>query len=311
MKDEKSEMTNILLEAGTNELEIVEFKIGECYYGINVAKVQEIIRFPEALVDVPNSHNSVEGIMNLRGNVVPIMNLPKHLGKAPVVNQASSRIIVSEFNKFTVGFWVDSVSRIHRLSWNQVESPSGVFSSGETYVVAVVKMDDRIILLLDFEKITSDISPECGLQKAEVVDYKANSVSFDRKTKTILVAEDSTFIRDMILEYLKAAGYNTHSVTNGQEAWDIMSEFSGNSASKVEDKYQLLITDIEMPMMDGLHLIKNIKEDRNLKHVPCVVFSSMITDELCLKCKSVGADGEITKPEIENLVDLVDRLILQ
>lgn len=311
-KKDKKELTNILLEAGTNELEVVEFSIGDSLYGINVAKVREIIRFPKELVNVPNSHESLEGIINLRDAVVPIINLPQHLGKEMGLKKEDTRIIISEFNKFIVGFWVDSVARIHRLSWKQVEKPSEMLTGGDNYVVAVIKMADRIVLLLDFEKITADISPSAGMNESMVKDFNAKAVAFNRGSRRILVAEDSVFIRNTILEYLHQAGYQTVAAANGQEAWDILLSYKTKPGfSKIENEIHLVISDIEMPQVDGLHLIKNIKTDAALRTLPCIVFSSMITQELSLKCKSVGAVAEITKPEIERLVSLVDQHVIK
>ncbi len=312
MEKERTELTNILLEAGTNELEVIEFSIGDNLYGINVAKVREIIRFPEEIIDVPNSHPSLRGLINLRDSVIPIIDLPKHLGKDMKVTPDKSLVIVSEFNKLVVGFWVDSVARIHRISWNNVSSPSELMRTGEDFVVAVVKIENKIVLLLDFEKITSDISPESGIQKAEVTRYVSEDVDFNRSDKTIFVAEDSTFIRDMIIDYLKTAGYKVRVFNNGKEAWDeLLKIISSDGFTKIDDYLHLLISDIEMPVMDGLHLIKNITAHRELKKIPCVVFSSLISDELALKCKSVGAVAEISKPEIERLVSLVDKYVLK
>jgi len=311
-KKDKKELTNILLETGTNELEVIEFSIGDSLYGINVAKVREIIRFPEEIVKVPNSHESLEGIINLRDAVVPIINLPQHLGKKMNLKKEDSRIVISEFNKFMVGFWVDSVARIHRLSWKQVEKPSEMLTGGDNYVVAVIKMEERIVLLLDFEKITADISPEAGMHESMLNDFKASDVAFNRSTRRVLVAEDSVFIRNTILDYLHQAGYQTVAAANGQEAWDALIAYKSASGFKqIEDSIQLVITDIEMPQVDGLHLIKNIKADAAFKKLPCIVFSSMISAELSAKCKTVGACAEITKPEIEKLVQLVDSHVIK
>jgi two-component system chemotaxis response regulator CheV len=156
--------TDILLESGTNELEIVEFFAGGSIYGINVAKVREIIRFPDNVVPVPESHTSIEGIAELRGKVVPIINLPAHLGQTGEIDKLSSYVIVTEFNQTTIGFCVDAVDTIRRLSWSQIESPTGVIASEEGLVVSIVKFDDRMVLLLDFEKISAEINPAAAIQ---------------------------------------------------------------------------------------------------------------------------------------------------
>lgn len=302
---------DILLEAGTNELEIVEFVICDELYGINVAKVREIIRYPNDIVAIPNQHPSILGVINLRGQVVPIVNLPKHIGRELAVDPTTTRVIVSDFNTFTVGFIVDSVLRIHRLSWESIESPSEVISRGQGSVIAVTKIDDRVVLLLDFEKISSDINPQCGMK--EVKEAKEfGEVGFDRSSKTILLAEDSSFIRNMIVNHLNMAKYKSIPTSDGKKAWDTLKAFAdAPDFNDIEDHVHLLISDIEMPQMDGLHLIHNVKTHPTLRRLPCIVFSSLITPEMSLKCKSVGANAQITKPEIAGLVKLIDQFVIK
>ena len=303
---------NILLEAGTNEVEIIEFIIDGCAYGINVAKVQTIIQYPEDIIAVPQAHPSLLGMINLRGNVISVINLAKHLDKKECEDKQNARVIVCEFNKVIVGFAVDAVTRIHRLSWKQIEAPTSIFSSEDNIIVAVAKLGEQIILLLDFEKITSDINPECGMQHTAETHYSAEKVEFDRTTRTVYIAEDSSFIRAMILDYLNTAGYKTVWFSNGQAAWDKLQEIRALPAGEnIEEHIGLLISDIEMPQMDGLHLVQNVKNDPKLKKVPCIIFSSLITEELAGKCRSVGADGQISKPEIEGLLALVDKHVLR
>jgi two-component system chemotaxis response regulator CheV len=304
--------TDILLESGTNELEIVEFLIGNNTYGINVAKVREIIRFPEATVPVPNEHSTLEGIVNLRGQVVPIINLQKHLGFIDDIDRASSYVIVSEFNNSRVGFCVSKVVGIQRLSWQQIEPLTGMTSSESGSVTAVIKLESRMILLLDFEKITSDIYPDSGMKsEADIVNVE-KEYGVDRSANTIFVAEDSKYIMKIIVITLEKAGYKVMSAYDGQKAWDKLTSIINNENFRtIEDHINIVISDIEMPQMDGLHLIKNIKTNDKLKNLPCIVFSSLISKEMSLKCKSVGADAEISKPEIANLVDLVDSFLLK
>jgi two-component system chemotaxis response regulator CheV len=299
--------TDILLESGTNELEIVEFTIDGNLYGINVAKVREIIRYPDKVIHIPDAHPSFEGIANIRGRVIPIINLQKHLGTSGTTDRESSYIIISEFNKSMVGFCVNSVARIHRLSWSQIESPNGLLSTAEGCVVAIVKFDDRMILLLDFEKITADINPDSGMRADTDIDLNKVNRGPDRSSKTILIAEDSNYIMKIIVNKLKEAGYQVCTASDGQKAWDhLTSIVNASNFRTINDHINIIITDIEMPQMDGLHLIKNIKSHDKLKHIPCIVFSSLINKEMSLKCKSVGADAEISKPELGNLVEFVD-----
>jgi len=299
----------ILLETGTNELEIVVFRIGKDYYGINVAKVREIIRTNIPMVPIPDSHASVLGVVNLRGKVIPVVNLAKHLHMESDPQERRNRIIVTEFNQVQAGFWVDEVTRIYRMSWKNVESPAGLVKSKDGYTVGVIKIEDKILMLLDFEKIAAMINPEAGLQEVPN-DIVTGNVTFDRSTKKIIIAEDSSFVAELLTAYVKKVGYQYEVHKDGLSAWQAL-EAASQKSGEISHYYNLLITDIEMPQMDGLHLIKRIKETEKLKKLPCVVFSSMISKELSLKCQQIGASDQITKPEIAGLIKMVDTHVLR
>jgi two-component system chemotaxis response regulator CheV len=178
------------------------------------------------------------------------------------------------------------------------------------YAVGIVKIEDRILFLLDFEKVASMINPNSGIQVTGATNVSGDIRAL-RGMKKILVVEDSSFISDLLKNYLLEAGYQAQVFINGQEAWDALEKIAADpNFRKIEDHFHLMITDLEMPQMDGLHLIKKVREKNQLKYLPCVVFSSLISPEQALKCQSVGADGQISKPEIENLVKLVDSKVL-
>jgi two-component system chemotaxis response regulator CheV len=300
----------ILLEAGTNELEIVEFILGSEYYGINVAKVREIIRGNCAIVPVPDASASVVGVVNLRGKIIPVVNLAQHLHIEAQPLEKTSRIIIAEFNRMIIGFFVSAVTRVHRLSWKQVESPTGLIQTKNAYAVGIIKIEDRIVFLLDFEKIASVINPASGIQPAGAQPV-SDGIKSLRGMKKIMVVEDSVFVSGLLRKYLESAGYHFEIYNNGQQAWDLLEKISNSdNFRKIEDHYHLLITDLEMPQMDGLHLIKRIKDNLQLKRLPCVVFSSIISEEQALKCQSVGASGQVTKPDMDGLLKLVDSKIL-
>jgi two-component system chemotaxis response regulator CheV len=302
--------SGILLEAGTNELEIVEFSIADALYGINIAKVREIIKADIDLVPVPDAHPSIEGAINLRGSIIPVVNLARHLKVSVGVDKKINRIIIAEFNKIVIGFLVSTVARIHRISWREVEQPSQMLQTEQGYAVGIIKINDKVIFLLDFEKISSHINPRAHLVAPRKDEYSDPS-PVDRASKKILVAEDSDFIRQMICDHLLKAGYNIETAVNGEEAWKkLMNVVSHPEFKSIDQHYNCMVTDIEMPQVDGLHLIKRVKEDGRMRALPCIAFSSMITKELVAKCKSVGSDGEIAKPEINKLVALVDSKVL-
>lgn len=293
----------ILLESGTNEFEIIEFTIGNVFYGINVAKVREIIN-PIAITKLPNSHPYVEGIFTLRGKVIPLVSLERCLA-VQAKTADTYKIIVSEMNGTFMGFKVDDVTRIHRISWKQMEpSPQAAATSR---VIGIVKMDNKLIVLLDFEKILSEIDP--GINRKMTSIPKANpELAKLRKQRTVLIAEDSHLLRELLVNTLHNAGYGTIVTENGQEAWNRLAAFAA-SDQPVTQQLQLVITDIEMPQMDGHHLTKLIKSDDKLQILPVVIFSSLINEEMRRKGESLGADAQITKPEIEQLIDIIDKKI--
>jgi two-component system chemotaxis response regulator CheV len=295
----------ILLESGTNELEIIEFGIAGEIFGINVIKVREVIN-PVPVTRTPKMHPHVMGIIQLRGEVLPVINLAKALGYPPSEHPEQDKFIIAELNQMKVAFYVHSVSRIHRISWEQIEKPSELAKGVESSTTGVVKMGDRFILLLDFEKVVVDISPECGINTGQLKGLGNRSTS----TKRILLAEDSAILRKLIEETLHEAGYiHVEVCQDGSEAWHYL-EHMARTQADVTEHIQLVITDIEMPKMDGHHLTKRIKEHPQLRKLPVVIFSSLITDDLRHKGEQVGADAQVSKPEIVNLVKIIDRLVL-
>ncbi len=313
--------TNILLESGTNELEIVEFYIDEVtdeggsyrsYFGVNVAKVLEIIRKPK-VTEMPNTpHPAVKGTFNLRSRIIPLIDLSVWLDK-PMVKADAPKVIVSEFNKVTNAFLVSGVTRIHRLSWEQVEPPSGYVASfsGNSFT-GVVKFEDRIVLLLDMEKIIWDLNPALAMR--EEPEAEAKVVSTPEYGYRALVVDDSNSIRKMIVATLLRDGYEVMQDVNGQQAWDRLLTIKKACAEEGKDILEvvnLVVTDIEMPAMDGHNLCKRIKDDTILRDIPVILFSSLINDKLFHKGESVGADDQITKPEMASLTHRAKALIEQ
>ena len=296
--------TNILLESGTNELEILEFKIGNNSYGINVAKIKEIITY-KASTPIPNSHPYVEGIYMPRDIIITIIDLAKCLGMPPAENPERDMYIVTNFNQLNVGFHVHSVVGIHRVTWADISKPDVTLNNqGNGVATGIIKLDQKLIVILDFEKIVSDISPETGLKVSDI----DNLASRPRKERPILIAEDSQLLSKLITGCLSKAGYDNIIVTmNGQEAWEKLNALKKEGT--VRDKVHCVITDIEMPVMDGHRLTKLIKEDSVLKAIPVIIFSSLINEEMRRKGESLGADAQLSKPEIGQLVDAIDKIL--
>ena len=308
--------SNILLEAGTNELEIVEFHLDELeadgvtqykgYYGVNVAKVLEIIRLPK-VTELPEVRDkAVLGAFNLRSQIIPLVDLSSWLGKKRIPTEAP-KVIVTEFNNVTTAFQVSGVNRIHRISWEEVEQPNTYVSNlTRNTITGVVKLEGRIIFLLDLERIVSDLNPQLALRLDEAVDWEAGGQF------RALIADDSTVIREMLKDLMQRAGFQVEAVTNGREAWERLEDIKrkAESEKKPVDYYvQCVVSDIEMPQMDGHNLCKRIKDDPVLKHLPVLLFSSLITDKLRHKGEAVGADEQISKPGITLLAQKAKELI--
>ena len=297
--------TKILLESGTTELEIMEFTVGGELFGINIAKIREIMRAQETK-RMPNSHNFVEGIFKQRGEVITVIDLAKCLNIERSENKSHDIFILTHFNKLNFAFRVESVVGIDRVSWEDIKKPDKVIYSGEDSVAtAIAEYKDRLITILDFEKIIADISPETSIT-LDRLDELGDRVESQKK---ILVAEDSMMLSNLIIGFLHKSGYkNTVKFNNGKEAWDYLTE-AKNSGLPISNYVSCIVSDIEMPLMDGHRLTKLIKTDDELKHIPVILFSSLISDELRIKGQEVGADEQITKPEIVELVNIIDRLI--
>ncbi len=296
--------SKILMESGTNELEVLEFNVSGNSYGINVAKIKEIIPY-QPVTPVPNSHPSIEGIFMPRDIMITAIDLRNCLQRG--TSEPGGLFIVTNFNNLDIAFHVDSVLGIHRVSWTEITKPNETVNTvDESISTGIIKIDNKLVIILDFEKILSDINPETGLKVEEVDLIEKNS---KRNEKSILIAEDSLLLNRMIVESLKKAGYvQLIHTANGQEAWDVIQDCKNKGTLK--EDIQCVITDIEMPMMDGHRLTKLIKTDEDAKHIPVIIFSSLVNDEMRKKGESLGADAQLSKPEIGNLVRLVDGLLL-
>ncbi len=295
--------TNILLENGTNELEILEFKVSGNHYGINVAKISEIISY-QPVTPVPNSHPSIEGIFMPRDTMITAISLKNCLGRGE--SEPGGLFIVTNFNKLDVAFHVDQVLGIHRVSWAEIIKPGATVNTtaDDGLSTGIVKFDDRLVIILDFEKIVTDISPETGLKLTDIdelgVRHKSNV--------PVLIAEDSPLLNKLIVDSLKKAGFtNITSTENGEEAYKTLDK--AVKEGTLDKVAEVIITDIEMPIMDGHRLTKLVKTSPETKDIPLIIFSSLINDEMRRKGEELGADAQLTKPEIGNLVRVIDSLI--
>ena len=310
MADGKDEKKGILLETGTNEFEIIEFNIGAVNYGINVAKVREVIKASDFPVTaMPQAHPYINGLFTLRGRAVPLVDLPRALGvMSGQTAGRSQNIIVTEINGYDMGFLVDNVSRIHRISWKNMEPAPEV--GDQSRVVGLVKMEGKIVLLLDFETIMAEINPEIN-QKLTTVDDTSEDIKQKRAAQHVIVAEDPVLLRDLLVNTLHGAGYTfVRDFGNGEEAWNFLRGVAEKAGPEgVSDKVRIIISDVEMPKMDGHRLLKLVREDDRLRPVPLILFSSLISEEMRRKGEDLGASAQISKPEINQLIHTIDKLI--
>lgn len=311
----------ILLESGTNEMEIMEFFLGSQSFGINVHKLREIVPYDEERVTVlPDPPPSVLGLFMIRGNTVKLIDLGRHLNRrkdAAAPPTLRKVVLVCEFNGRVNSFLVDGVNQIHRVNWKDVNPLSHLFEKYRPRFTGSIHVENREVLIVDLEHIIAEIDPEMEMMY-DVPEERSAAVESDlveRRGKFhLMVAEDSSLIRTGILKVLADSGYShVSSFVDGEECFRAIRELHGKAAASgrpFSSHLNLLITDIEMPQMDGLTLCRRIREELKLD-LPILVFSSLINEQMILKCRSVGADGCISKPQIPALVELVDGFCLK
>ena len=294
----------ILLESGTNEIEIMEFTVDGNLYGINVAKVREIM-MSAPVKAMPHAHPAVEGVFKPRDIVLTVVNLPKYLDGDAAQKGEKDIFIVTNFNKMYIAFRVHTVVGISRISWKDIQKPDSTVSGGDDGVTTgIAQCRGELVTILDFEKIVAEIAPQTSIQMSEIdrMGYR------ECREMPILVAEDSILLSKMIEEALHKSGYiNVTMFSNGQELWDHMQKLEGKP--NLSQHVALVITDIEMPQMDGHRLTKLIKTNQTFKNIPVVIFSSLISEEMRIKGKQLGADEQLSKPEIGHLVNVMDHLL--
>lgn len=295
--------SGILLESGTNEIEIMEFTIDGSLYGINVAKVREIIMSAPVKV-MPHAHPAVEGIFKPRDVVITVVDLPKYLG-VDKEKAEKDLFIITNFNKMFIAFRVHTVVGISRISWTDIHKPDKTVSGGsEGVATGIAQCGPDLVTILDFERIVAEIAPETTIQMNEIEQMGPRS----RSDEPIWIAEDSVLLSKMIGDCLHKAGYaNLKMFPNGQEMWDALNALP--KTGKLFDQVALIITDIEMPQMDGHRLTKLVKSNARFQPIPLIIFSSLISEEMRIKGRQLGADEQMSKPEIGHLVDVMDQLL--
>ncbi len=302
---------DILLDSGTNEVEIAELVMGEHCFGVNVAKIKEFLPFKDSVVThMPTGHPSVPGVFSLRGLAVPLIELGKHLNLPPSQPAANQVIVVTEFNAIITAFVVDKIEQIHRLSWDEFKPLNQITAVNPVQITGVVHVQDRDVLILDLEHIVGEIFPQSIINYDEAKLKQAPRIEHREEAK-LFFAEDSAIIQKQVVSILNSVGYtDVTSFDNGQQALEAITALKERAQAEGVDPGRyltLLVTDIEMPQMDGLTLCRKVRQELGL-NTPVIIFSSLINEQMAAKCREVGANAYASKPKTEDLIELIDQL---
>jgi two-component system, chemotaxis family, chemotaxis protein CheV len=302
----ENKISNILLESGTNEAEILELFIDEenyrGFYGVNVAKVIEIINMPAKIITPPDTKkNMICGLFNHRDKIIVLIDLAHWLKKNRIQNR-SQNVIITEFNNTTTAFLVSGVTRIHRVTWENIKPLDGYMENVSDAVTGVIELEGKLVFLLDLEKAISELNPDLAIKPSSEGDNGPFTFELDKPIK-VLHADDSNVIRHNVkLRLEEKKSFTVQSVINGDDAWKYLLDIKEDAHKHghgLDTRVDVVLTDIEMPGMDGYHLCKKIKEDQELRSIPVILFSSLITDKLIHKGEAVGADGQFAKPDLK------------
>ncbi len=283
------------LKIGSNEMELVDFRIfkednGEIYegiYGINVSKVREIIKVP-SLTELPGTPEFIEGIFDLREVVIPVVNLAKWMGiNEPANIHQSSRVIITEFNNVLIGFIVHDAKRIRRISWSNIEPATFISSASGldgNKITGVTKIeDDNVLLILDLESVVQELGlyePDTEIQVKSLEHFKGIA----------MVLDDSSTARKIVTDALEKMGFDVIGAVDGEEGLNKLEELYKNYGDKLEDHLKIIISDVEMPKMDGFHFAAQMKDDQRFNQIP-IVFNSSISDHFS-EDRGIEAGGE-------------------
>ena len=296
-----------------NELNLLDFRVGPTRYCINILKIREILALKSiSVIELPDSDPSVLGIFQLRDLTIPLVDLEAFfkIDKREDGDKEHGIVLVCEFNEAVTGFLVKDTGHIHRLTWDHIRPIEHIGKNeGSKYITSRVDMDGDTLLMLDFERIFAELNGN-PYELEPGVDIGRDKASL-RSEHTVYFAEDSSLIRDIVVKTLKEAGYaDVVAFEDGESAYDAFREIAEKSGGDVDSAMSLLVTDIEMPRMDGLTLCRKIRKDLRIADLPIIVFSSMISDQMAMRCKDVGATEHIAKPKKEDLLKLVDKYCL-
>lgn len=310
----RSENNSILLESGTNEVEFIEFYLGGKSYGVNVAKVIRVVRASELQVTpLDNVHPAILGLIYQSDEPISFLDMAKALHvKTKSENDDKKIAIIANFNGSMSSYLVDGIHKIHRCSWNQLQPiDDKIHGCKDSYCTGIVKIDGNPILILDLERLVADFFNTAQVSSSQLQTVSSNPARANFK---ILLCEDSPAIRNLTVNNLVNNGYtNIREFLNGKECYDyILQCIEKNKANgtSIKEDFDLILTDIEMPQMDGLSLCRAVKKDLfPEENIPVIMYSSLINESMIQKCIQVGADYQISKPDTSLIVNAIDQFL--
>lgn len=291
----------ILLETGTNEVEVLELLVGGLSYGVNVLKVKQIVSYdPKSLTKIYGLNPSVKGMFLFRDQSVPLIDLAAYFGHEKV-KTTDLVAVICEFNRSVYGFLVEGLTKIYRISWDQIQSPTYLVQKVQAMITGIVPIEGREIMIMDLESIVGETIG----RRRRPVEAPVGGDGFDPADMRLIIADDSALVRQQVSNILKEAGFKGVVVcVNGQEALDKILDVEDNAP---DPNFDLLITDIEMPLLDGLTLCKKVKG--RFPSLKVMVLSSLITEQMIAKCNAVNADAHVSKAEPETLIEKIQELL--
>jgi two-component system chemotaxis response regulator CheV len=277
--------------AGSNKMELLLFSLGTHeIFGINVFKVREVSPTPP-VTKTPNMPSGVEGVISLRGSIIPVITLAKFIKLDNPPEDMGGTMIVTEFAKHTQGFLVQDVDRIIRIDWDKVKPPESMLAGQDGMITAITELDDgRLVSILDVERILVDVLGEKAIPTLPTLDAKMDA--------TIFFADDSAVARKEIISVLDKLGAKYMQGNDGLEAWEklqAMARRAGNEGQSLREYIQLILVDAEMPEMDGYVLTRNIKSDRRFTGIPVIMHSSLSSEANRALGQRVGVDAYVAK----------------
>jgi len=302
------------LKVGTNEMELVDFRIlkyedGEVYegiYGVNVAKVREIIRLPK-LTELPGVPSFIEGIFDLRGVVIPVVNLAKWMGvTSPVDAEKNARVIISEFNNILIGFVVHDTKRIRRINWKDIEPASFTGGTGaldKSKITGVTRIEnDNVLLILDLETVVQDL----GLYQPSDAAVPQDVSNF---SGSVLLLDDSSTARGIVKNALEQMGFHVVEATDGDDGLLRLNDLYELYGDTIDQHLKLIVSDVEMPRMDGFHFAAHVKEDGRFSSIP-IIFNSSISDHFSeMRGEAAGGEAYLVKFDANSFYDEVARVV--